>query len=65
MSRIEILDPALRGAGDARFVAPYTVCIDGLGVQSRGPHTDDDLGIASIKRGAVRAALLTYRLTRA
>ncbi len=64
LGRIDILDPALRGAGDVQFVAPYTVGIDGLGAQGRGSHTDDeDLEIASIERGAVRAALLIYRLT--
>jgi glutamate carboxypeptidase len=64
LGRIEILDPSLRGAGDVQFVAPYTVGIDGLGAQGRGSHTDDeDLEIASIERGAVRAALLIYRLT--
>jgi glutamate carboxypeptidase len=66
LGRIEILDPSLRGAGDVQFVAPYTVGIDGLGAQGRGSHTDDeDLEIASIERGAVRAALLIYRLTQA
>ena len=64
LGRIDILDPSLRGAGDVQFVAPYTVGIDGLGAQGRGAHTDDeDLEIASIERGAVRAALLVYRLT--
>jgi len=64
LGRIEILDPSLRGAGDVQFIAPYTVGIDGLGAQGRGAHTDDeDLEIASIERGAIRAALLIYRLT--
>lgn len=64
LGRIDILDPSLRGAGDVQFVAPYTVGIDGLGAQGRGAHTDDeDLEVASIERGAVRAALLMYRLT--
>ena len=64
LGRIEILDPSMRGAGDVQFVAPYTVGIDGLGAQGRGAHTDDeDLDIASIERGAIRAALLVYRLT--
>jgi len=64
LGRIDILDPSLRGAGDVQFVAPYTVGIDGLGAQGRGSHTDDeDLEIASIERGAIRAALLIYRLT--
>jgi glutamate carboxypeptidase len=65
LGRIAILDPSLRGAGDVQFVAPYTVGIDGLGAQGRGAHTDDeDLEVASIERGAIRAALLMYRLTR-
>jgi glutamate carboxypeptidase len=64
LGRIDILDPSQRGAGDVQFVAPYTVGIDGLGAQGRGAHTDDeDLEIASIERGAIRAALLVYRLT--
>ncbi|HET7864131.1 MAG TPA: M20/M25/M40 family metallo-hydrolase [Burkholderiaceae bacterium] len=64
LGRIDLLDPSLRGAGDVQFVAPYTVGIDGLGAQGRGAHTDDeDLEIASIERGAIRAALLIYRLT--
>jgi glutamate carboxypeptidase len=64
LGRIDILDPSLRGAGDVQFVAPYTVGIDGLGAQGRGAHTDDeDLEVASIERGAIRAALLIYRLT--
>lgn len=64
LGRIDTLDPSLRGAGDVQFVAPYTVGIDGLGAQGRGAHTDDeDLEIASIERGAIRAALLIYRLT--
>lgn len=65
LGRIDILDPSQRGAGDVQFVAPYTVGIDGLGAQGRGAHTDDeDLEVASIERGAIRAALLIYRLTR-
>jgi glutamate carboxypeptidase len=64
LGRIDILDPSLRGAGDVQFVAPYTVGLDGLGAQGRGAHTDDeDLEVASIERGAIRAALLIYRLT--
>ena len=64
LGRIGIVDPSQRGAGDVQFVAPYTVGIDGLGAQGRGAHTDDEeLEIASIERGAVRAALLIYRLT--
>jgi glutamate carboxypeptidase len=65
LGRIDILDPSLRGAGDVQFVAPYTTGLDGLGAQGSGAHTDDeDLELASIERGAIRAALLIYRLTR-
>ena len=39
--------------------------IDGLGAHGSGAHTDDqDLELPSIERGAIRAALLIYRLTR-
>ena len=62
---IGTLDPSLRGAGDVQFVAPYTTGIDGLGATGTGAHTDDeDLEIASIERGAIRAAIFIYRLTR-
>jgi glutamate carboxypeptidase len=58
-------DPATRGAGDVQFTAPYVTDIDGLGAYGSGMHTDEeDLEIASIERGAARAALLIYRLTR-
>ena len=58
-------DPSGRGAGDIQFAAPYVPGLDGLGAVGRGSHTDDeDLEIASLERGAIRAALLIYRLTR-
>ena len=56
-------DPGQRGAGDVQFAAPYTVGIDGLGAAGLGSHTDDEsMEIASIERGAIRAAILIYRL---
>lgn len=62
---IGTMAPALRGAGDIQFVAPYTTGIDGLGAAGSGSHTDDeDMEIASIERSVIRAALLIYRLTR-
>jgi glutamate carboxypeptidase len=65
LGRIGSGDPSQRGAGDVQFVAPHTVGIDGLGAAGSGAHTDDeDLEIASIERGAIRAALLIHRLTR-
>ncbi|MCS0584156.1 M20/M25/M40 family metallo-hydrolase [Massilia pinisoli] len=54
-----------RGAGDIQFVAPLVDSLDGLGASGHGAHSpDEDLDVASIERGAVRAALLIYRLTR-
>ena len=57
--------PDTRGAGDVQFTAPYVPGLDGLGAYGRHEHTDDEeLEIASIERGAIRAALLIHRLTR-
>jgi len=57
--------PADRGAGDVQFVASLIPGLDGLGAAGSGAHTDnEDLEIASIERGAIRAAILLYRMTR-
>jgi glutamate carboxypeptidase len=62
---IGAMDPARRGAGDVQFVAPYVPAIDGLGATGSGAHTDfEEVEVASIERGAIRAAILIYRLTR-
>lgn len=54
-----------RGAGDVQFVAPLLDSLDGLGANGNGAHSpDEDLDVGSIERGAIRAALLIYRLTR-
>ena len=48
-----------------QFAAPYIPGLDGLGAAGSGSHTDnEDLEIASIERGAIRAAILIYRMTR-
>src|SRR5690242_13848841 len=53
----QAMDPALRGAGDVQFAAPFVPGIDGLGARGSRAHTDDeDLEIASIERNAIRAA---------
>ena len=58
-------DPATRGAGDVQFTAPFVPGLDGLGAYGTGLHTDnEDLEIASIEQGTIRAALMIYRLTR-
>lgn len=66
LGAIAALPPGQRGAGDVQFAAPYVeASLDGIGATGSGSHTDnEELEIASIERGAVRAALLIYRLTR-
>lgn len=65
LGEIAPFPPGQRGAGDVQFVAPLVDSLDGLGAAGGGAHTPDEwLDIASIERGAVRAALMIYRLTR-
>ncbi len=62
---IKALPAGQRGAGDIQFVAPFVDTLDGLGATGKGSHApDEDLEIASIERGAVRTAIMLYRLTR-
>jgi glutamate carboxypeptidase len=59
------LPPGQRGAGDIQFAAPYVASLDGMGAVGNGAHSpEEDLDPASIERGAIRTALLIYRLTR-
>lgn len=58
-------EPDARGAGDIQFTAPYAAGLDGLGANGSGEHTDDEeLEVASLERGAIRAAIMMYRMTR-
>lgn len=62
---IAALQPGLRGAGDVQFVAPYVDSLDGLGATGKGAHAPgEDLDVRSIEQGAIRTAVLLYRLTR-
>lgn len=62
---IAALPPGLRGAGDVQFAAPYVDSLDGLGAIGKGAHAPgEDLDIKSIEQGAIRTAILLYRLTR-
>jgi glutamate carboxypeptidase len=62
---IPALPPGLRGAGDVQFVAPYVDSLDGLGATGKGAHAPgEDLDVRSIEQGAIRTAVLLYRLTR-
>lgn len=65
LGSIEALPAGLRGGGDIQFVAPFADTLDGLGATGNGAHSpDEDMEIASIERGAVRTAIMLYRLTR-
>ena len=58
------LDPALRGAADISFVAPYTDGLAGLGAIGSGGHTpDESLELDSMPVAIKRAAILIYRLS--
>lgn len=58
------LDPALRGAADISFVAPYTDGLAGLGAIGSGGHTpDESLELNSMPVAIKRAAILIYRLS--
>ena len=65
LGTIEALPPGERGAGDVQWVAPYLDSLDGIGTTGGGSHTEREyLEIASVERGAIRAAVAIYRLTR-
>ncbi len=59
-------DPALRGAADVSFVAPYIEAgMDALGVYGSGSHTvNETVNLNSMPLQVKRAAILIYRLTR-
>jgi glutamate carboxypeptidase len=62
---MEAIDPMLRGAGDASFVAPFVAVLDGIGAPGRGMHAPgESLDLARLPLQSKRAALLIYRLTR-
>lgn len=65
LGQIAALPPGQRGAGDVQFVAPYVDSLDGLGATGKGAHAPgEDLEVRSIEQGAIRTAVLLYRLTR-
>jgi glutamate carboxypeptidase len=62
---MEAIDPMLRGAGDASFVAPFVAVLDGIGAPGTGMHAPgESLDLARLSLQSKRAALLIYRLTR-
>lgn len=65
MAPVEATSLATRGSGDIQFAAPYAASLDSLGTNGRGSHSDEEqMELASVERGAIRAALMIHRLTR-
>ncbi len=63
MAEIEALDPMLRGAGDASFVAPFTNVLDGLGAVGTGAHAPGEtVDLSRMPLQSKRSALMIYRL---
>jgi glutamate carboxypeptidase len=64
LSNMEPLDPALRGAGDLSFVAPYVASISGLGAYGCGSHAPGEtVELGSQTYQTRRVALFLYALT--
>ncbi len=63
MAEIEVLDPMLRGAGDASFLAPFTDVLDGLGAVGTGGHAPGEtVDLSRMPLQSKRTAFLIYRL---
>jgi len=60
---IQALDPMLRGAGDASFIAPFVAALDGLGATGTGSHgPGETVDLSRMPLQSKRAALLIHRL---
>lgn len=65
LGRVGAVPPSKRGAGDVQFVAPIIDSLDGLGTSGGAAHSPrEHVDLDSLERGAIRAAVLMYRLTR-
>lgn len=63
--KVEASHPSVRGAGDIQFIAAMLDSLDALGAAGGGAHSPNEfLYPDSVERGAVRAAILMYRLGR-
>jgi len=59
-------DPNRRGAGDISFVADYVDCLDGLGLEGSGSHSEEEhVLLTNIEDITKRSAVLIHRLTSA
>ncbi len=62
---LQALDPMLRGAGDASFIAPFIDVLDGVGLAGEGSHTaTENADLSRLPLQTKRTALLIHRLTR-
>jgi len=60
---MEAIDPMLRGAGDASFVAPFVDVLDGLGAPGTGAHAPgESVDLARLPLQSKRAAILIFSL---
>jgi glutamate carboxypeptidase len=60
----EVTDPAVSGAGDIAFVAPYVSGLVGVGAMGTGAHAAGEMVyLDSLSKQAKRMALLMYRLS--
>jgi glutamate carboxypeptidase len=65
LDAMEPYDPALRGAGDLSFVAPYTAGISGLGSFGKGSHAPGEtVELSSQTYQTRRVAMFLLALTR-
>ncbi len=59
-----VTDPALGGAGDIAFVAPYVPGLVGVGAMGAGAHAEGEtVFLDSLPKQSKRMALLMYRLS--
>jgi glutamate carboxypeptidase len=60
----EVTDPAVSGAGDIAFVAPYVSGLVGVGAMGTGAHAEGEtVYLDSMPKQAKRMALLMYELS--
>jgi glutamate carboxypeptidase len=60
----EVTDPAVSGAGDIAFVAPYVPGLVGVGAMGTGAHAEGEMVyLDSLPKQAKRMAMLMYRLS--
>lgn len=65
LEAMDALPPALRGAGDISFVAPFVDSLSGFGAIGSGAHAPGEtIDLSRLPVQMKRAALMIYRLTR-